>query len=179
MGSSPSCDPTTGTRSWPTPMRKPGTRCSCGGRRPGSWNRRFHGGAGAGMLEQGCCRRLGGDGGPRRASQPGKDIRVLHGEGNNVQMPLGHPHTPWGPLNPPGPERVLAAWLGGCTHVSSVSLCCFSLIPGPVPCLPLPVYPGRSNRDGPCAPIPDEQLPDGAGSQAGFAHHVPGSHRLR
>lgn len=39
-GSSLSCGPTTDTRWWPTPTRKPGTRCCSGDRRPGSWSRR-------------------------------------------------------------------------------------------------------------------------------------------
>lgn len=84
LGPFPSCDPTTGTRLWPTPTRKPGTRCSCGGRRPGSWNKRYQGDGGAGMLP-----RTGKDGGPRVASQPGKGISVLDGEGAEVQMAAG------------------------------------------------------------------------------------------
>lgn len=63
---------------------------------------------------------------------------------------------------------------------------CIPLLPhahphglGSIPCLPFPIYPGHSDGDGPCALIPDEQLPDSAGSQARFSHHVPGSHRLR
>lgn len=35
-----SCGPITDTRWWPTPTKKPGTRCCSGGRRPGSWSRR-------------------------------------------------------------------------------------------------------------------------------------------
>jgi len=90
LGPFPSCDPTTGTRLWPTPTRKPGTRCSCGGRRPGSWNRRCQGDGRAGGLPQ-----AGGDGGPGGAFQPGKDIGVLHGEGAEVHMAVGDP-KPWG-----------------------------------------------------------------------------------
>lgn len=36
-----SCGPITDTRWWPTPTRKPGTRCCSGGRRPDSWSRRY------------------------------------------------------------------------------------------------------------------------------------------
>lgn len=43
--SSLSCGPITDTRWWPTPTRKPGTRCCSGGRRPGNWSRRYTSGS--------------------------------------------------------------------------------------------------------------------------------------
>lgn len=42
----------------------------------------------------------GEDGGPRRASQPGKDIGVLHGEGDEVEITVGDP-MPWGSSDRP------------------------------------------------------------------------------